>query len=357
MAREAYASVAELTAPGTLSAIAGTSIGSVHQEPFGSVDALSGATMFALVTDVGQRYIVKRMAYATDWIMQATEDTACRAVVSWTSGLLDQLPAELCHEVLACARDGAGWALLLRDVSPAMIPPGDDLIVEAENEGLVDAMAALHVHFMGKPGLANPRDGFCSLRTRYSELAPRTMRAVQYLNHPIPPIALEGWALLPKLVAPDVVETVMTLLGDPAPLCSALERFPQTVVHGDWKLGNLGIHRDANQVVLLDWAIVGPAPGVVDLGWYLAVNCARLPVSKEATIAIYRSCLERRLGRTIPDEEWRAQLELSLLGAFIQLGWPKAYGADRAADASTRARERAELDWWSEHARAGAALL
>jgi hypothetical protein len=346
-----------MIAAGTLSAIAGHAVGTVRREAFGSVDALSGATMFALVTDVGERYVVKRMAYATDWIMQATEDHACRAAVSWTTGLLDQLPPEICHEVLACAKDGAGWALLLRDVGPAMIPPGDDLVAASENERLLDAMAALHARFWGQPELAAVAHGFCSLPTRYAELAPRTMRAVQHLNHPIPPIALEGWALLPKLVEPDVAEVVEALLEDPSPLCAALERFPMTVVHGDWKLGNLGIHADSNRVVLLDWAIVGPSPSLVDLGWYLAVNCARLPISKEVAIATYRASLERRLGSTIPEGEWRAQLELSLLGAFIQLGWPKAYGADHADDEGTRARERAELDWWSNHVRAGAAFL
>ena len=30
------------------------------------------------------------------------------------------------------------------------------------------------------------------------------------------------------------------------------------------------------------------------------------------------------------------QLELALLGAFVQLGWPKAYGAANADDSETR---------------------
>jgi hypothetical protein len=242
-------------------------------------------------------------------------------------------------------------------VGDALIPPGDELIAEAENERFIDAMAAMHAAFMGREELAPPSRGFCSLRQRYSWLSPQGVRDVLDGPNPIPRIVVDGWALLPEVVDRDVAETVEALLQDPGPLCDALGRYPQTVVHGDWKLGNLGIHRETDQVILLDWAVVGPAPGPVDLAWYLAVNCARLPVSKEATIDLYRSRIEARTGAKIPDESWTRQLELSLLGGFLELGWPKAYGALHADAESVRARERAELEWWSDWVRRGARWL
>jgi hypothetical protein len=71
----------------------------------------------------------------------------------------------------------------------------------------------------------------------------------------------------------------------------------------------------------------------VDLAWYLAVNCDRLPESKEDTIAASRAALERRGVDTAA--WWDTQLELALLGGFVQLGWSKTGNPH-------------ELSWWTE---------
>ena len=70
--------------------------------------------------------------------MRITDDVSCRAVLAWTSGLLDRLPTDIAHEVVACARDDDGWAILLREVGHALVPPGDDLVSEADNERFMD---------------------------------------------------------------------------------------------------------------------------------------------------------------------------------------------------------------------------
>jgi len=101
-------------------------------------------------------------------------------------------------------------------------------------------------------------------------------------------------------------------------------------VHGDWKYGNLGSLTDG-RTVLVDWAWPGRAAPTVDLAWYLAVNCDRLPESKEDAIAQYRDGLTRRGVST--QDWWDRQLDLALLGAFVQLGWSKA-------------ADPAELGWW-----------
>ena len=108
---------------------------------------------------------------------------------------------------------------------------------------------------------------------------------------------------------------------------------PQTFVHGDWKLGNLG-SRAGGTTVLLDWDRCGQAAGGVDLAWYLAVNCDRMPQSKEAAIAEYRRRLEAHGVDT--SGWWDAQLALALLGGLVQLGWAKtAAGAKRSRIASS----------------------
>ncbi len=110
---------------------------------------------------------------------------------------------------------------------------------------------------------------------------------------------------------------------------------------GDWKFGNLGSWPDG-RTVLLDWAWPGQAGPCVDLAWYLAVNCDRLPESKEDTIEVYRSALAARAIATAP--WWERALELALLGAFVQLGWSKA-------------GDQAELTWWLDRVLATARSL
>jgi aminoglycoside phosphotransferase (APT) family kinase protein len=113
-------------------------------------------------------------------------------------------------------------------------------------------------------------------------------------------------------------------------LSDALDRGPQTLVHSDWKAGNLGSHADG-RTVLLDWAFPGAAPWSVDLAWYLAVNCDLIAQSKEDAIAAYRESLMRR-GVDVADR-WDEQLECGLLLALVHLGWSKT---------------GAELEWWAD---------
>jgi hypothetical protein len=83
--------------------------------------------------------------------------------------------------------------------------------------------------------------------------------------------------------------------------------------------------------VLVDWAFPGEGAGCSDLAWYLAVNCDRLPASKESAIELYRASLES-LG--VATAGWfDRQLELALLGSFCMLGWSKT-------------GDPVELDWW-----------
>ena len=115
-------------------------------------------------------------------------------------------------------------------------------------------------------------------------------------------------------------------------------------MHGNWKLDNLGSD-DRGRTVLLDWELPGFGAPLSDLAWYLAINCRRLPESKEAAIEAYRQSLHAGTAST-PTAWWDTQLDLALLGALVQFGWEKAFsGYDD------------ELAWWERHALAGAARL
>jgi len=130
------------------------------------------------------------------------------------------------------------------------------------------------------------------------------------------------------------------LHADVAPLTAALGHVPHTLVHGDWKAANIGSHADG-RTVLLDF---GEAPGeaspLADLSWYLALNAALLPESKDDTIATYRTALERHGVST--DGWWDRAVALEMLGVMVQFGWEKALGGPGP-----------ELSWWEGRALEG----
>ena len=145
------------------------------------------------------------------------------------------------------------------------------------------------------------------------------------------------------VLAPAAAAVAGPLARDPGPLVEALAATPQTFVHSNWKLDNLGTD-DAGRAVLLDWEQPGRGPALSDLAWYLAINCRRLPVSKEESIAMYRAALEAAGIDT--GAWWERQLALCLLGALVQFGWEKALGGYDE-----------ELAWWEAHAVPAASLL
>ena len=96
----------------------------------------------------------------------------------------------------------------------------------------------------------------------------------------VPVIARDGWLRLAE-VAPDMLAMLEPLTLDPSPLVAALDTTPQTLVHGDSKLGNLGRHPDG-RTILIDWALPGRSVGCLELAHYLALNRARIPAGVHA---------------------------------------------------------------------------
>jgi hypothetical protein len=354
-----FPSVDEMLASEALSTLAEQPVTCVHCRPLHADYAKSGSRFLMLETNNGQgsRYILKRISPAWDWLVRATDDRLCRSVMLWQHGLFDRMPPEIEHGILACARDGLGWAILMRDVGAALVPYSRFSV--ADNECFLDAMAALHAAFFETPELTDPTLGLCTLRHVYTMFSPLTGHREAGGPYEIPQRILEGWDLVQTLVEPDVVNVLQELLDDPKPLCDALGRYPHTLVHGDWRHANQGLLRgERTRVVMLDWQLAAAASPSVELGRYLGVNSALLPVSKETALAYYRRRLAHRLGSRFNESWWRPQLELGLLGGFVQDAWAIALKATQW-DIGTGARDRwrADLKWWSEQVRAGVRWL
>ena len=307
-------------------------------------DFRSGA-LFERVEIDGERLIVKYVHPENDFTMRVSGDIGCRPRRIWASGLMDAAPDVIDHATIGAApwgRNGWGVALLMRDVSAQLVPVGDDPLPEEHHLRFLDHCVAMSAR------LWEWHDDLDLLphRFRWQWFGPDQLDGERALGfpEPVPRIATDGWQIFASRAPAALWSVVDQLRRDASPLSQALRTTPQTFLHGDWKLGNLGVGDDG-RTILLDWAYPGEGPVCHELTWYLALNRARIPVghSKESTIADFEAALRRR---GIATGGWfERQLGLCLLGAVVQFGWEKAYGDDD------------EFGWWCSAATAGIDLL
>jgi hypothetical protein len=295
-------------------------------------DGKSSSAFERVVVD-GQRYFLKRLSPATDWVMRVTGDHIHRPYAIWRSGIMDRVPACIDHTVVAMEIDGAGddavCSTLMRDVTDHLVPEGDGAVPPAQHAAFLDHLAQLSAVFwcpdVGVTGLTTMAE-----RLRFFD-GPNVARELAVADPPAPVVAAAaGWRALPDR-APALAELAGAVQERPSLLTDPLAETPATFLHGDWKMGNLGSH-PGGTTILLDWAYPGVGPACWDLCWYLALNRARLPETKEAAITRFRTGLERH---GIDTAGWfERQLDLCLAAIMVTFGWEKALGPEP------------ELRWW-----------
>jgi Phosphotransferase enzyme family len=303
-----------------------------HREDWKNSDSLSGSRL-ERVTIAGEPYVVKYTCVDDDWIMRATGDLHCRQLTLFMSGVLDALPSVINHAIVACApfesqHGHRGGAFLMRDVSGALVAPGGASIPLDAHHQFLEHMALMHAAYAG----FDRGDGLFPMSHHFVILSP-AMAAIEEQSgstDPVPAAVARGWQTMAKR-HPKQSAILRDLARDPSPLVAALRVGPATLLHGDWKFGNLGA--EGGTTILLDWDRCGAGAPLIDVAWYLAVNCDRLPESKEATLQAYRQSLERAGVET--SSWWDAQVRPALAGAFLQLGWSKN-------------EDEAEFGWWSD---------
>ena len=307
----------------------------VRREPLAAADGRSGSLLERVVLAGGEALVVKHVRDGGDWIMRASHDHG-RAAELWSSGVLARVPEVIDHAVLGAEQVAGGWVVIMRDVSAALVPE-DARITRADSRRVLEAAAALHAAFAGGPPLE-----LCPLADRYAFLSPATARREAGGADEVPALIGRGWERFAEVVPADVAEPVLAVLERPEVLAAALSGFGSTLVQGDLKLGNLGF--TADRVVMLDWGTqTGWAPPAVEVAWYLAINWSRIDATREQVLEDFRAAEGERHD---PDA-----LRLALLGGLVQLGWDKALHASGHPDPAIRAREAADLAWWTERAR------
>jgi hypothetical protein len=101
----------------------------------------------------GERYFLKRLSPATDWVMRVTGDHVHRHYLIWQAGIMDRVPACVDHTVVAMEIQGTGddavLSILMRDVGPDIVPAGDAAITGVQHARFIDHLAELSVAFWG----------------------------------------------------------------------------------------------------------------------------------------------------------------------------------------------------------------
>ena len=317
----------------TTGAVTGVLAGATSVEDVRPSDARAGAE-YRRVTADGRAYFLKRLSPATDWIMRVTGDRVHRPYLVWRAGIMDKAPGCIDHTVVAMEVTGTGegtvLSVLMRDIGQCLVPPGDARVAQAQHEAFLTHMAELSAAFWGWVDDI----GLTTMAQRLRFFAPDNIAGELSAADVPEPIAAAaaGWQRLRERSA--LLWDIARLAHRrPEVIIGPIAETPATFLHGDWKMGNLGSHPDG-RTILLDWAYPGSGPACWDLCWYLALNRARLPESKEATIGRYRAALEAIGISTAP--WWERQLDLCMIGIMATFGWEKALG------------DAGELGWWED---------
>lgn len=318
--------------PDAATLLAAHGLSGATREPM-THDGFSGAELVRLRRDDGASFVLKTMSVERDWIMRATDDVRCREAALAPPPFA--LPTAVQTPSLGAARDGDGYALLMADIAPSLLPPGP--IGESTLDTIIAAMAALHATVLPPGAMEAPY--WCGLAERLTLLTPAGADVAARCGAPVAADLVAGWALFRRHATPRGLETIDALAADPAPLVGALGMLEPALLHGDLKLDNIGVDGDG-RIWLIDWAMALVAPPAVDLAWFLAVNSRRLPVALDEVMRRYADA------SSLPPAGRARHDALVTVCALLLRGWRKALDAE--------AGDGEELAWWCERVEAAA---
>ena len=300
--------------------------GALERGPFAGEGGRTDATFERAVLSDGRSVVIKHVT-ASSLVAQFTGEWD-RAWRLWRNGVFARVPDVLDHTIITVEPDGTDWIIVMRDIGD------DDLgdhrrLSRAESARILSAVNQMHREFDSERF-----DGGASLDDHYAFLS---RERISSSGWSLAPVLLRGWDLFFTGVGPrDVADVYERLMTAPSLLVGELEKRPQTFIHGDVRLHNIGLSSD--RVVLYDWELAGTGPGAVDVAWYLIISASRVDTTREQIIEDYK----RIAGDRFDPVAW----DLACIGTFGRLGWNKAIDIVDNPDESVRARERADLDWW-----------
>ena len=196
---------------------------------------------------------------------------------------------------------------------------------------VVSALAVLH----GAQWNDSFPPGFpwTDLRKRVLLLTRRSAAAYEAEGNPVGARSWLGWDAFDRQ-APGGARAHRRPHREPRAAPRRLARPPAAGLHGDLKLGNVGLASDG-RVWLIDWQMTLVAPVAVELGWFLVCNVAGLPLGPDDVLEGYR------VAAGIPaDDAWAAQRDLAILVGLVLRGWRKGLDAEAVLEPHRRHRNR-----------------
>ncbi len=301
------------------------------REPFAGEWGRTGAKFERGVLADGTSVVIKHIT-PNDWLIAAAGGKS-HLFDAWQSGVFDRVPDQIDHTMLAMEEQGDEWICVMRDESVSMLEEGC-VLSRDQSRRLIAAVDALHAEFWGEhvPGL--------SLQEHYVVMTPKGTAVADHVS-PIPALQRRGWEMFGDVAPSDVTDVLRRLLDDPTPMVEEMKKHPMTLIHGDYRLHNLGLNDE--KVVAIDWEIVGNAPPSVDIAWYLIISASRIDATREQVVDDYREIAADRFD----SRAW----DLACIGALMWLGWNKAIDIVENPAPEIREQERADLDWWIQRVR------
>jgi hypothetical protein len=114
-------------------------------------DGKAGARYERVLLVGGERFFVKQVSPASDWIMRVAGDHMHRPYLLWRSGMMARSPACIDHTVVAMQVSGAGedavLTTVMRDVGAFLVPEGDAVVPASQHAGFIEHMADLSCAF------------------------------------------------------------------------------------------------------------------------------------------------------------------------------------------------------------------
>ena len=225
-------------------------------------------------------------------------------------------PVRLPH--IGIARDGETIALLMPDLTGTLIRWEQPIEPEVLGHVLA-ALSALH----GQPWHEQLGTDFpWTDRAPPAAPDPGLGRLVRRSRAAVRARFLQGWERFMR----SVPARASNLVRDSAPTrrrsWPLLDRLPNAGLHGDLKLGNVGLADDGT-VWMIDWQMTLVGPIAVELGWFLVANVAGLPMSPDAVLERYRLT-----AGVAADDDWAAQRDLAIVTGMLLRGWRKGLDAD-----------------------------
>lgn len=313
--------------PGVLSVLAAEPVGALEH------GGNSGAALQRVDVD-GEHLIVKRASPGGDWLARATADRG-RTGRLWRAGVFRDLATVVETGIVEVLRDEGAWWIVMQDLAEHLV--GDGRLSRGESRVVLQAAAAIHARFRGRPP-----EAAATLEARLGISSPAVAAAERESSDLLPKQFELAWEAFADAVPADVAAAVLSLVERPGALADALAAHaPLTLLHGDLRDDNLGF--DNERVVLLDWDLATAGTPSVEFAWYLLHDAWRIDATRDEILTDYRE---------VEEELDEHELDLGLVSGLVQYGWVLGHSARIHPDPAETTWARAELEWWVPRVRA-----